>query len=592
MALAGLWVLLAAVALRAVEPDDRFVRIYTLIQQADALKKGGREDQARQKYVEARGELESLRKEYPGWNESVVEFRLKYIAEKLGQNGDLSGKSPADAEAAKASRAGESNGTVQLLQGQVRQLTADKELLQARLKEALTAQPAAVDPRELARAEERIKVLEKQVGVLKANLEKAESKPDKPVDPVVLEDARKALDVVSQKLARQTELTATATLEKEALQKRLQAFIDGDEIRALRSENESLRRRAGGLAATADAQTGAPANGNEKPEGRPAEPAERRGAAVALKTNTPGKGTSERETIAPTNVVMVSALQTALRSVQQERDELQRKLDAATRELDDFRARKPSAQTNPRTDRATVSGLRTGVFDTGKPSGPPEEQALLKPPDTTSPERSDATGKKPSGMRPPAESPLLTEAARAFAAHRYEEAEKKYSAALRIEGKNANVLVRLAAVQIEQGRLADAERNLGEALMADPKDTSSLSLLGTLKIREKKYDAALDALSRAAQLDPTNADIFQHLGVALAEKGLREPAESAFRRALQLAPDNPGAHHGLAAVYAGRHPPSLELARRHYQKALQAGGAKDPELEKVLDAHKPGVPSK
>ena len=82
LALAGLWVLLAAVALRAVEPDDRFVRLYTLIQQADALKKGGRDDQARQKYLEARAGLESLRKEYPGWNESVVEFRLKYIDRK------------------------------------------------------------------------------------------------------------------------------------------------------------------------------------------------------------------------------------------------------------------------------------------------------------------------------------------------------------------------------------------------------------------------------------------------------------------------------------------------------------------------------
>lgn len=571
--------LAAAVALRAVEPDDRFVRLYTLIQQADALKKGGRDDQARQKYLEARAGLESLRKEYPGWNESVVEFRLKYITEKLGQSGDSSGKSPPDAAAAKPARAGESNGTIQLLQEQVRQLTADRELLQARLKEALTAQPAAVDPRELARAEERIKVLEKQVGVLKANLEKAESKPDRPVDPVVLEDARKALDAVSQKLARQTELTATATLEKEALQKRLQTLIDGNQVRALRSENESLKRQAGGLAAKADVGTGAPARS-----------AELRGAELAVRTNTTEKGTSEPETIAPTNAAMVSALQTALRSVQQEKDELQRKLDAVTRELDDFKARKPSAQRNPRADRTVAPSLRIDAFKAGNPSNPPD-LVLLKPPETTSPERGDAAGKKAPETRPRAESPLITEAARAVAAHHYEEAEKKYAAALRIDGKNANVLAGLAAVQIEQGRLADAERNLGKALMADPKDVFSLSLLGTLKIREKEYDAALDALSRAARLDPTDADIFQHLGVALAEKGLREPAESAFRRALQLAPDNPGAHHGLARVYADQHPPSLELARQHYQKALEAGGPKDPGLEKVLATRKPGTPS-
>jgi tetratricopeptide (TPR) repeat protein len=606
--------LAAAVALHAVEPNDRFVRIYTLIQQADALSESGHNDPARQKYLEAQGELESLRKENPGWNESVVEFRLKYVTEKLTPNGKPSAQGLPGTKAAMPSPTSGSPETIQLLQEQIRQLTADKELLQARLKEALTAQPAAVDPRELARAEERIKTLQKQVEVLKASLEKAESKPNKPVDPAVLEDARKALDAVSQKLARQAEMTATATMEKEALQTRLQSFIDGEETRVLRSENDSLKRQATDLTARAEAGTRANelkqqfgllqaefanlkartdglAAGKKKLEDRLVELAERRDADLAVKTRALEKELSETKTIAQTNAAIVSALQAALKAAQREKDELQKKLNVATNEAHYFKAREPSAQANQLTDRIPVSRAGIDALEAGKTPYSPEELALLKPPDHVLPGTGDGTDKKSSPKLPALVGSLVAEAERAFAARRYEEAEKKYYRALRFDGENAAVLAGLAAAQIKQDRLADAERNLNKALAADPKDAFSLSLLGILKIRADKYDAALDALSQSARLNPQNADTFQYLGVALAGKGLREPAVSAFRRALQLAPNNVDAHHNLAVVYAGQHPPSLELARWHYQKALQAGCPKDPGLERILDANKPAVPS-
>ena len=53
---------------------------------------------------------------------------------------------------------------------QVQQLETDKILLQAKLKEALAVQPAAVDPRELSKAEERVKSLLKENELLKAGL--------------------------------------------------------------------------------------------------------------------------------------------------------------------------------------------------------------------------------------------------------------------------------------------------------------------------------------------------------------------------------------------------------------------------------------
>ena len=216
--------------LGADEPDDEYVRIYNLIQQADALAEGGRGELARQKYLEAQTELARVEKAYPGWNEQVVQFRLNYVMEKLGpaktaekpirrEPGDTS--APASAEPA---------DRIKLLLEQIRQLTADKELLQAKLKEALSAQPAAVDPRELARSEEKIKSLRKEVEVLTVNLKKAETRPDKPIDPAAFDQAKQGLAAANQKLAQQIEIVASLTLERDALQHRLQTFADGADL--------------------------------------------------------------------------------------------------------------------------------------------------------------------------------------------------------------------------------------------------------------------------------------------------------------------------------------------------------------------------
>src|SRR5205823_10613335 len=63
------------------------------------------------------------------------------------------------------------------LQEQVRQLQADKTILESKLKEAFAAQPAAVDPRELAKAEEKLRALQKENDLLKVTLNEAKAKP-------------------------------------------------------------------------------------------------------------------------------------------------------------------------------------------------------------------------------------------------------------------------------------------------------------------------------------------------------------------------------------------------------------------------------
>src|SRR5262249_23085826 len=148
-------------------PDDQYVRIYYLIQEADSWNEKGDLRQAIAKYMEAQSALKTLQVLNPDWNERVVNYRLDYIARKLDP---LTQKLP-PLTAAPASPAAD-NATVASLMAATNQLKAFQEeiarlsgqnaLLEAKLKEALSVQPAAVDPHELAKAQERIKTLEKE----------------------------------------------------------------------------------------------------------------------------------------------------------------------------------------------------------------------------------------------------------------------------------------------------------------------------------------------------------------------------------------------------------------------------------------------
>ena len=68
---------------QAEEPDDEYVRIYNLIQQADGLMASGQSSEAKEKYREAQSALQTFQKGRPDWHPQVAQFRLRYLAEKL-----------------------------------------------------------------------------------------------------------------------------------------------------------------------------------------------------------------------------------------------------------------------------------------------------------------------------------------------------------------------------------------------------------------------------------------------------------------------------------------------------------------------------
>jgi len=211
---------------RAEGPDDKYLWIYNLIQEGDAFNDSGQAREAVIKYTEAEAALKALRVASPGWNEKIVSYRLEYLAAKLeplGRKFPPTNQPPVVAGVEVGPGNTLSTNQLKALQEEVMRLSARNALLEAKLKEALSVQPAAVDPRELAKAEEKIKLLQKERDLLKVGLEQAQAR------------AERDRGVPTEELARRLEeaRTSIATLQASNL--------------ALRSEQTNLQARVADL---------------------------------------------------------------------------------------------------------------------------------------------------------------------------------------------------------------------------------------------------------------------------------------------------------------------------------------------------------
>src|ERR1035441_7991516 len=64
-------------------PDDQYIAIYSLIQQADALQAADQPRSALAGYTQALAELQKFQKVFPDWDSKIVSFRLNYLTEKI-----------------------------------------------------------------------------------------------------------------------------------------------------------------------------------------------------------------------------------------------------------------------------------------------------------------------------------------------------------------------------------------------------------------------------------------------------------------------------------------------------------------------------
>jgi len=393
----------------------------------------------------------------------------------------------------------------------------------------------------------------------------------------------------NRQLASQTDLAARLGSEKTALQARIEALsADAETAAALRAENQLLKKQLAGFKASPAPASQAEETARELAQARAQMAALQsdreilrlENLALESRVRLLGSTTIASTLLPPTGP---SADDARIKQLEQERDALQKKLDAATKELYGRKGKAAAAQVEELETQLAVARARLEIFEARPVPYTADELALFKRRPQTLAEADPHAGKKSVRELPAGSARLVAEAQTYFAARQFDQAEQTYLQIVRRDQRSVPALANLAAIQVEDNHFEAAEMNLKQALALDANDAYSLSVLGNLKFRQHKYDDALDALSRAAKLDPQNPEIQNYLGLTLSEKGLRGPAETALRRAIQLQPDYASAHNNLAVIYITQNPPAVQLARWHYQRALAAGHPKNPELEKLLE---------
>jgi Flp pilus assembly protein TadD len=194
----------------------------------------------------------------------------------------------------------------------------------------------------------------------------------------------------------------------------------------------------------------------------------------------------------------------------------------------------------------------------------------------------------PGEKKAPDEAQKIAKRALAALAHGdLEGAKRDFLRVLQLAPDNVTTIINLGLVEYRQKNYPEAERLLTRAVRMHPENGLAWLLLGVIEHDQEKLDAALAALAQAVLWEPKNAMAHHYLGVTVGKKGWYSGAADEMRKAIELQPNYAEAHFNLAIFYLQEHPPAIELARRHYQKARDLGAAPDPDLEKQLNSPNP-----
>ena len=567
------------------EADEKYLDIYSLIQSAENLAGNGETRDAAAGLADAQSQLQKFQKLYPTWNPDIVAYRLNDIAAKMAaMKGQPATKTAASSTTNDPNKKLRSEVTD--LQSQLQTMQDENNALQAKLKEALASQPAAVDATELAKLQDVIKQLTKQNDLLKAG---QSSQPT---------DASKAeLAAYVQKFAAERARSQQLATENQELKNKLSsaAVPDDAAVAALRAENEKLKAQITSFDAASSKLPDYNRLVSELRDAR-AQIAQLQSAAVitgleksALETKVTTLNSKVTSLTTSVNALS-SELETLrkanydarLRDLTEQKAELQRKLDELQKNPPAVAAKDNTAEQLAKlSEEVKTLHSRLDVAEAKVIPYSAEELALFQQP---APKRNVDVEpvKKSVNQLPAGTSELVASAQDHFAKHEFDEAESDYDKILDKDPNNGLVLANLATIELQENKLDDAEKHIKAALAQTPNDAYNLSTLGYLKFRQEKFDDALDALSRAADLDPSNPEVQNYLGVTLSHKGQRAQGETALRKALQLNPNYAPAHNNLAVMYLSQEPPLPQLARWHYQKALDAGQPHNADLEKML----------
>ncbi len=167
-------------------------------------------------------------------------------------------------------------------------------------------------------------------------------------------------------------------------------------------------------------------------------------------------------------------------------------------------------------------------------------------------------------------------------ARRFTDAEKIYTRLTEEYPDNPFLLSNLAVTQIQAGKNSAALVALEKSLSLSPGDVFASINLANVLARQNRYDESIELLKEVLKRDPKNAVANNYIAIALGKKGDYREAEEFFQRSILLDENYANAHFNLAVMYANTEPPSLTLARKHYDIAKSLGAEPDLVLDRRL----------
>jgi len=559
----------------AASPQDDYLQIYVMIQDGDRLATAGQNSQGREKFETALSRLEKLKNENPEWEPTIVKYRIKYLNEKLEAMKGSKDSAPAVAPVSKSPPAS---------------APAEKTAAAPQSSESLPATPPKASAAPVASDDPS--ALRQKIISLSGELESARTE---------LRQAKSDLDLaVSDKKQLQEKLSALpAAPSADANMTKLQ-----DENSALRtkltSAEDSLKKAAGGeIAGEMSSLRGqvdalekklAEANGKSAELTRANEDYKKQISSLTAQLQQTGAAGKSDGALAKENTMLRGILDRQLK--EQARREAARRLV-----LDEFKNLAVSTEAL-KTQMDVLSSPLVALTN--------DEESMLKvsAPSLVAAEPAAPVAAASAGtatLASPAEKPVSPEsfsekpripeefketAAKATALYnekKFDESAAAYEQILVKYPQSIYALSNLGVVRFQQQKYPEAEKALREAIRVAPNDAFSHSVLGISLVQQEKYDDAIQVLSRAVALDPNDAKTRNYLGISSSRRGLQEAAEQECTKAIELDEGYGDAHFNLAVIYATKTPPTKELAKRHYNRALELGVPKDPELEKLLN---------
>lgn len=565
--------LLLSSGLAGTTPQDTFFQLYFTLTEAERLEK--REDYATayQRYQDVGQKLEELKKKYPEWEPGIVNYRSKYVRDKLaGLKSKVADLPPPPAPkteevtpppakpvmAVNPTEVTDPSETA-TLRRRIVQLEQELTMTKTQLTSALTeistlrtrlaAAEKELDYARTTNVEERMATLLQENNNLKTQLNDAQTRMkslQNGADPAAVSSLQEQLTRVQTQLAslekeNQTFRAGTNTL-KIQLELAQAKLAEADKQAATMPNTEEIRRE------------------NEVLRGiitRQLQEQARRDAAKRLATeelqNLKGKSEvlQQQIDILSSPLVVLSKEELALL-----------KLPTST----GFQA--PLVTSEPKASTVTTTPEPS-------PTKAPENQESAAPSGNS---EITERARVPDDMRE-----VANDAADLFKKKRYDESAERYNTIIQKYPDSLYAWSNLGVVRFEQQRYVDAEKALQKAIKLNPNDGFAHSVLGIVYYQLGRFDDSIETLSRAIQLDDADARSRNYLGIACSQKGWQEAAEKSLRKAIEIDPAYGDAHFNLAVIYATQRPPAKELSKKHYKMALDLGIPKDAQLEKLVE---------